>query len=154
MSSFSPWPKFEKKVHEIQEGLVIGIVDSHGLAWAKWTSTIVVFHKRIKPHGSTIFLLMSTLFMNVHVFFYHRNEMKDLFITMVVMCVGFCYMILIQGDFAWVNRWLVCKGNLIARISVDIFNMWVAQHPLIVNMLLLVKKNNSLHWKNSLQYDI
>ena len=42
MSSFNPWPAFEKKVHKIQER--IGIVNSHGLAWAKWTTTIVVFH--------------------------------------------------------------------------------------------------------------
>ena len=26
--------------------LVIGIVNSHGMAWAKWTSTILVFHTR------------------------------------------------------------------------------------------------------------
>ena len=28
-----------------KHGLVIGIIYSHGLTWAKWTSTIVVFHK-------------------------------------------------------------------------------------------------------------
>ena len=42
MSSFSPWPAFEKKVHKIHEWFGY----RYGLAWAKWTSTIVVFHKR------------------------------------------------------------------------------------------------------------
>ena len=44
MSSFNPWPIFEKKVHKIQERF--DIVNSHGLAWAKWTSIIVVFHSK------------------------------------------------------------------------------------------------------------
>ena len=47
MSTFSPWPAFEKKVHKVQEWFGSRyIVNSHGLAWAKWISTIVVFHKR------------------------------------------------------------------------------------------------------------
>ena len=29
-----------------KEGLVTGIVNSHGLAWVKWTITIIVFHKK------------------------------------------------------------------------------------------------------------
>ena len=29
-----------------KNGLVIGIVNSHGLAWAKWTSIIIVLHNR------------------------------------------------------------------------------------------------------------
>ena len=44
MSSFNPWPAFEKKVPKIQERF--GIVNNHGLAWAKWTTTIIVFHSK------------------------------------------------------------------------------------------------------------
>ena len=47
MSSFSHWLAFEKKVHKIQKWFGYRyIVNSHGLAWAKWTPTIVAFHKR------------------------------------------------------------------------------------------------------------
>ena len=42
---------FEKKVHKIQKGVVVGIVSSHELAWAKWTSKTVVFHMRPLPDG-------------------------------------------------------------------------------------------------------
>ena len=35
-----------RRCTKFKNGLVIGIVNSHGLTWAKWTSTIVVFHKR------------------------------------------------------------------------------------------------------------
>ena len=44
MSSFNPWPAFEKNVHKIQE--MFGIVNSHGLAWAKCTTTIIVFRSK------------------------------------------------------------------------------------------------------------
>ena len=32
MSSFSSSPAFEKKVHKSKNGLVVGIINSHGLA--------------------------------------------------------------------------------------------------------------------------
>ena len=44
MRNFNPWPAFEKKVPKIQE--MFGIVNNHGLAWAKWTTIIVVFHSK------------------------------------------------------------------------------------------------------------
>ena len=51
-------------------GLVIGIVNSHGLAWAKWTSTIMVFHKRgesltVLPFSCYLYKFWKFIYVNV-----------------------------------------------------------------------------------------
>ena len=73
MSSFNPWSTFEKKVHKIQERFCYSVVNSHRLAWcAKWTTTVVVFHKKwqsftVLPFSCSVcFLLPIDMLCNVH----------------------------------------------------------------------------------------
>ena len=48
-------PHLRRRYTKSKKCLVIGIVDSHGLAWAKWTTTNVICHKKGQSLSAFLF---------------------------------------------------------------------------------------------------
>ena len=53
-------PHLRRKCTKSKKGLVIGMVNSHGLTWAKWKSTIIIFHKRRQSLTVLLFFCLVT----------------------------------------------------------------------------------------------
>ena len=48
-------PHVRRRCTTFKKSLVLGIVNSHGLAWAKWIATIVVFHRKGQSRRVVLF---------------------------------------------------------------------------------------------------
>ena len=97
MSSFSPWSTFARRCTKPKKGLVIGIVNSHELVWAKWIATVIVFHSK----GQSFTVLPFSCF-----FFYEKKSMASRSLLGFPFCST---QTSFESSLTWSKKTLPCR---------------------------------------------